>query len=274
MTLPLPILTFHHIHPERDVLTIPPRLFERALVETKRRHTFIDYTTFTEWLLHDKPLPPNPLLLTLDDGYLDNFIYAFPVLEKLKIPGVLFAVTGMVEEATTVRKEMPPFLDHKRLEAAPDPAYFINTAEIEAMEASGLITVESHTVSHFACKGADAGRIEDELLESLAFIQSHSYPRKHYGFCWPRGRFDKRALEIIRKTPYDFAFSTVEGTCRRDGDRYTLRRIDCSSYDGDETRYLRRLRRKLFIYGAPGLSHLYERFREWRIRKRRQWKNR
>lgn len=264
------IVTFHHIHPHPDRMTIPPELLEKVLQKMGKNHHFISYKDFIEFLFHNKRLPKKPLLLTFDDGYLDNYIYAFPILKKLKVPAVIFAITGMVETSDTCRDTMPPFKSHIDLDKNPDPAYFINTAEIEAMKKSGLVEIESHTVSHMTCRNLPYETVLKELEDSYRFITSHTRPKEVHGFCWPKGQFDETALKAIEVSPYAFAFSTTEGAYYRDDPLYTIRRIDCSAFDGNETKYLKRIQRKLAIYSMPILSKLYTEFREYRIQRKRK----
>ncbi|MFR0875402.1 MAG: polysaccharide deacetylase family protein [Bilophila wadsworthia] len=49
------------------------------------------------FLLKGAPLPPRSLLITFDDGYLDNYVYAWPILRKYGHKGVVFAVTERME---------------------------------------------------------------------------------------------------------------------------------------------------------------------------------
>jgi peptidoglycan/xylan/chitin deacetylase (PgdA/CDA1 family) len=267
------ILTFHHVHPQADTLTVPPELLERTLRHLSKRYRFISQDEFSRALLEGAALPPHPLLLTFDDGYLDNFLYAYPILKKLGIPAIVFAITGLVRESGEIRTRMPGFRSHKALDRNPDPAYFVTTAEMREMEGSGLVTFESHTVTHCSCRDKSAEEVLRELEESHRFIEAFSTPREHYGFCWPKGRYDAVALEAIRHSPYDWAVSTIDGSWSRGDDRYTIRRIDASSWDGSEARYLRRLERKLSIYSLPYLSRAYTRFREYRIRRKRARKH-
>ncbi|MFZ5862719.1 MAG: polysaccharide deacetylase family protein [Nitrospirota bacterium] len=45
----------------------------------------------------DTPLPPRAIAVTFDDGYQDNYLHAFPILARYRIPATIFVPTGMVD---------------------------------------------------------------------------------------------------------------------------------------------------------------------------------
>lgn len=265
MTDPVTILTFHHIHPGKDRLTVPPDLFETALTAIAGRHSIISYNRFKRWVAGDGAPRRGSVLLTFDDGYLDNYLHAFPVLQRHEIPGLIFPITGLVMEDDRCRQRMPA-IDHKALLATRDPAGFINTAELSAMHRSGLVHFASHSVSHAYFSGLAGNTMHEEFTASLAFIRQMGCETAPHGFCWPGGKFDASALAAIRQSAYGLAFSTIDGGWRRGDNPFTIRRIDVSSFSGDPKDYLLRIRKKLFIYGTPVLGPWYSRFKALRMR--------
>jgi peptidoglycan/xylan/chitin deacetylase (PgdA/CDA1 family) len=263
VTDPVTILTFHHVHPGKDRLTVPPDIFAKALEQVQARHTFAAYDQFKQLLISDRSFPRGQVLLTFDDGYLDNYLYAYPVLKRMNVPAVMFPITGLVRESGRCRQSITP-IGHKTLLAAPDADYFLNTAEIETMHRSGLVAFASHSTSHVYFNGLSLDTMRNEFDTSLAFIRKLGAETAPYGFCWPGGKFDDAALAAIRQSDYRLAFSTVDGGWRRGDDPFTIRRIDVSSFSGDPKDYLLRIRRKLFIYGTPVLGHWYSRFKALR----------
>jgi len=263
------ILTFHHINPNKDILTIPPNLLEKLLINLNKKYNFISYKDFIDFLFKDKKLPKKAVLLTFDDGYLDNFIYAYPILKKYKIPAAIFIITGYIKKDFINRKELPYFKPHKELNKTPDKNLFLNTKEIEIMKKSGLIEFDSHTVTHFVCKDKKYEDIYKEMIDSYKFIYDIE-KKEYYGFCWPRGAFDDIALKAIKNSPYSFAFSTIDGAFFKGDNIYTIKRIDCSSWNGNEKDYIKRVKKKLFIYSLPIFSKIYSNLREYRIKKRKK----
>lgn len=267
------ILTFHHVSEHLDDLTVPADVFEKTLQILSKKYNFISYDDFKSYLFNEKKLPKKSLLLTFDDGYLDNFLYAFPVLKKLNIPAVVFIVTKNIEINNKIRTSLPCIRTHKELKQNPDKKLFINTGEMQIMENSSLVAFESHTDSHISCEGKTKKELKDEFEKSLVFIKSYTSSKEPYGFCWPKGRFDDMAMEIIKKSEYKFAFSTLEGAFCKGDDPFAIRRVDCSSYSGSQKEYIKRVIRKLCIYSNPFISRPYMNFRESRIKIKKFLKN-
>lgn len=261
------ILTFHHINPNQDGLTVPPEIFEKTLINISKKYKFISYDEFIDISFFNKKLDTNKtILLTIDDGYLDNYIYAYPVLKKLNIPAVIFTITNNIQKSSIIRKKMPYFKTHRELKLNPDKELFFNTEELKDMLNSKLITIDSHTTSHLICKSLSKETLEKDFKSSLKFIKEQVPNRKKYGFCWPKGKFDDLSMKTMINSDYDFAFSTIDGSHHQKNHKYSIRRIDCSSFNGNYSNYIKRIKRKLGIYSNPLISNLYSNIREYKIK--------
>jgi len=71
--------------------------FRRALEILTRHYQFISIDDATAILAGDKPSQDNVAVLTFDDGYLNNFTQALPVLREFGVPAVFYIATGLVE---------------------------------------------------------------------------------------------------------------------------------------------------------------------------------
>lgn len=260
MKNPVIILTFHHCSPEKDALTISPEIFEAMIKEVQKLgFTFLTYEEFKAIIFGRKKAEKRQVLLTFDDGYYDNFAFAFPLLKKYKIPAVIFLISSKIQAYK--REKKPAFLPHKELYQAENFEQFLNLDEIREMQNSSLIEFDSHSFSHFACNSEDEKLLESELQSSFEKIQELFPEKKEFGFCWPKGEFNAKALKIIEASPYSFAFSTLDGAYLYEDNLFTIRRIDASSAKKAEKDYLARLRKKLRLYYCPILGKAYSNFK-------------
>ena len=96
------ILVFHSINDHETSFIrgtnvwIPPNSFEKHLKYIKRNYRVISLKKLVNSLKQGK-LPPCSLVITFDDGFIDNFIYAFPILQRYKIKGTIFLATDCID---------------------------------------------------------------------------------------------------------------------------------------------------------------------------------
>lgn len=94
----LPVLMYHYVSRFPGAIAVSPEHFEdqcRGMAKHGWRGIGLDEAE--DFLLKGAPLPPRSLLITFDDGYLDNYVYAWPILRKYGHKGVVFAVTERME---------------------------------------------------------------------------------------------------------------------------------------------------------------------------------
>ncbi len=260
------VLTFHHVSPYKDDLTISPDVLERLISYLKiEGFKFITYNEFYQHFKQKKKFKERSVLLTFDDGYYDNYLYAYPILKKYNVPAVIFLITSAIEERKVREKFV--FKPHEAIHTILDKNYFLSLEEINEMRSSGLIEFDAHTVSHFSCKNALEDKLKYEICNSITFIKSF-IDRDFYGFCWPKGRYDDKSLKIVKRCGVDFAFSTIEGPFSFKDNRFLLRRIDLSSCK-DEKKYFKRAKRKIKLYsGIFGYVYSVLRLKFQRLKKR------
>ena len=82
-------------HPERNVSTAS---FEKQLHALGRLCRIVSLSELQEILAGERPLLRHVALVTLDDGYRDNYEHALPILHRLGIPATFFLSLGFVEE--------------------------------------------------------------------------------------------------------------------------------------------------------------------------------
>jgi len=153
----VPIVAYHSVADRHDHLvahlSLPVAAFERQLRFLSRR----GFQTVTLHEVHDflrtgAPLPPRSVALTFDDGYLDNWVHAFPLLKKYGMKATVFVVNEFVDPGERCRPTLDdvwagrlPAQDLRR-----QTAWWghMSWAELRAMRESGLVDVQAHTRTH------------------------------------------------------------------------------------------------------------------------------
>lgn len=84
------------------------------------------------------------IVLTFDDGYLDNWVYVYPLLKKYGVKATIFVNPAFVDPSSGCRKNIEYETDIQPSNAAG----FLNWEEMRQMHASGLVDIQSHAMNH------------------------------------------------------------------------------------------------------------------------------
>jgi peptidoglycan/xylan/chitin deacetylase (PgdA/CDA1 family) len=106
----LTVLNYHRVdrrpdYPGSDTfkpnISATPEDFARQMEYISRWFHVVSLRQVIDWLDDARrSLPPHAALITFDDGYLDNYTNAFPILQRFKFPAVIFLTTGHIEKET------------------------------------------------------------------------------------------------------------------------------------------------------------------------------
>lgn len=81
-----------------QLLSVQPSHFDDHLLHLKNKYRVLSVEEFTNYLLKGKRFPSRSVLLTFDDGYSDNHIYARPLLEKHGLQALFYISTGYIDK--------------------------------------------------------------------------------------------------------------------------------------------------------------------------------
>lgn len=91
------ILTYHRFCEKSDPFRVSRDQFRSHLEYLKRHCNVVSLANAVEAVRGQANLPPNAVAITIDDGYLDAYEIAFPLLREFNFPATLFAVTDFVQ---------------------------------------------------------------------------------------------------------------------------------------------------------------------------------
>ena len=93
---------FHRVAPADgsisaiDELRVSPRYFRQFLVDKSKAGEFINMRQFVDIMNGDMILDKPFNLITFDDGYEDNYTYAYPILKQLGIPFIIYISVNLI----------------------------------------------------------------------------------------------------------------------------------------------------------------------------------
>ncbi|WP_448600355.1 polysaccharide deacetylase family protein, partial [Thermoleptolyngbya sp.] len=185
----VPVLMYHDVLPRKEVFfDVTPAEFEAHLQAIQENDlTPISLDQLVAHLATGAPLPPRPVLLTFDDGYLGHYEYVYPLLKKYGYPGVFSIYTGKVER------------DYGR------PG--LTWAQLREMAADPLVAIASHSVTHPKnLADLDDHELRWEVTTSKRILEEKlGVSVKH--FVYPEGNYDERVKAAVRQAGYRSALT-------------------------------------------------------------------
>ncbi len=204
----VPILTYHYIgnNPNpadkaRDNLLVPPDKFEEQMnyLSTNGYNT-ISFDTMYAGLKGISPLPPKPIILTFDDGYIDFYINAFPILRRYNLHAVSFIPTGLI-----------------------GGGYYMNWSQIKEIDATGLVSFEAHSIHHPSLPGLSDAELNSELLESKKTLEAELGKPVNF-MAYPYGSSDGRVQQAAKGAGFLGSTGTWSGRVETEGNIYNMPR--------------------------------------------------
>jgi len=150
----VPVVMFHSIGGETldwvyNHVAEPVEAFESKIVSLKNAgFNFILWDELYAYMKGEQSLDLPAVMLTFDDGYLDNWVYAYPILKKHGAKGTIYVSSDFVDTSDKLRPNLEDVASGSVSRDKLDIRGFLNWNEMRAMEASGVIDIQSHASTH------------------------------------------------------------------------------------------------------------------------------
>ena len=207
----VPVLTYHHVGvPSASkwrLNTVTSKSFEYQM-NFMQRHGFkvISFNDLVEGIKKGHAFARNTVVLQFDDGYEDNYTYAFPILKEYGFPATIFIISDTI--------------------GTPG---FLTWDEVKEMEKSN-ITFGAHTRRHVYLPNVSPAIAQDEIAGSKKIIEDHLGHSIDY-FCYPSGGFTEYIKRLVMDAGYKAAVTTNRGKRKFNLDLYELKRVHMNNTD-------------------------------------------
>ena len=210
---PVPILMYHVIVSPPSSASLPelyvsPKDFDAQMEWLKSQgYQGVSLNQVYDAWFKGAQLPEKPVVVSFDDGYRSQYVYARPELRKLRWPGVLSAISGRIGL----------------------PNAELSNQMVQTMVNDGW-ELDSHTIHHVDVSQASGAQLQSEVAGSRTMLQQRFHQPVNF-FCYPSGRYDAQAIAAVRAAGYLGATTTNEGLASK-GQMFTLNRIRVDGSDG------------------------------------------
>jgi peptidoglycan/xylan/chitin deacetylase (PgdA/CDA1 family) len=216
------VVAFHRIDDARglDSLTIDRDMFERYCAFFKQNFNVISLSDLVRRLDTRQPLHRH-LAITFDDGYLDNYENAAPVLKDLSLPATFFVVSRWMGS------DIVPWWDAERGVRYP----WMTWAHVRTLHKEGF-DIGVHTRTHVDLGIADEPTAREEIAGARADVENELGTSPDL-FAYPYGRHTnmaERTRDLVRAAGFRCCCSCAGGITAASTNPFFLPRVPISHW--------------------------------------------
>jgi len=220
------VLMYHKVNAvDGNTVTVPPSAFDEQMAQlAELDYTVVSLDDVIRHYLDREPLPPRAVLITFDDGYVDNLENAAPILQRYGYPAVLFAPIGYLG----ARRPLP---HDEHLAARGIVNRTLDWSELADLERHG-IRVESHGIGHRPLADLEVDEAAREItLSKLRLEEALGRPVRAFAYVkGSEAHYRPVHLSLLRQAGYDVAFTSISGGNGRQTDPLQLHRYNVEPY--------------------------------------------
>ncbi|ECW0470402.1 TPA: polysaccharide deacetylase family protein [Salmonella enterica subsp. enterica serovar Mississippi] len=255
----LPVLMYHHVSNKPGLVTLSPGIFRAQMQWLAESGWKTVSAAEVESFYRGGLLPRKSVMLTFDDGYLDSWLQAFPVLQEYGLNAHLFLITGRIGVGPVRQAGRLPEYSHAECEAlvarGQADEVMLRWSEVQEMRASGRVEFHPHTHTH---KRWD---LTDGFLHPVDYITSdillsRERMKEMLGccsqhLCWPEGYYNDDYIRVAEQLGFSYLYTTERRMNNLQNGSLRIGRI--STKEREQCAWLKR---RLFFYTTPGISSL------------------
>jgi len=192
--LKIPLLIYHafdDVLPKNDTWNLyvtVDRFEENIKTLLDDGYHFITFDDLYEYSNGNKKLPEKNIIITIDDGYKNNYTKAYPILQKYNVKANIFIIT-----------------DYRGNE-------YMSYDEIREMYQSGLVKFYSHGKQHIDYTSISVSQLKKDILESHEELERELGDEILKVFAYPSGISNTQTRNALKSIGFDIQVLTKYGT--------------------------------------------------------------
>ena len=233
-SIPLPIIMYHGLSKEsvNSKFFVKVKTFEQDLKYLQENgYTPVLMKDLIAYVDNGTPLPEKPIVLTFDDGYYNNYLYAYPLLREYNMKAVIFIIGKVTDQFSKLHEDNALYS-------------YLTWHQLNDMVSSGLVEVQNHSYDmHTNGKRQGAMKTSSESQEAYEEAIKNDV-----------GRLQERIKEMTGQTSNSFAYpfglvndNSKEILLEELGFRATLSCYEGVNYITRDSNSLYRLKRVLRV---------------------------
>lgn len=183
----IPIFMYHFILDDYGKATDPENYMSPAKLEeqikyiSENGYQSIYITEMDKLYKYTKPVA-----LTFDDCFVYFYNNAFPLLKKYNVKSSIYIITNYIN----------------------GPNY-LTSQQLKEMKESGIIDIQSHSLSHPYLSRINIEQAEKEIVDSKKVLKDLLDIDSNV-FCYPIGDYNKKVVDIVKEN-YNYGLNMLGG---------------------------------------------------------------
>lgn len=221
----IPVLMYHHLLKQEDIdkygwdknnSVLSVEAFEKQMDYLYKNGFYTATLDELQNFIDGKIiLPEKTVVITFDDGYYSNAVYAYPIMKKYNFRGTIFVIGNSFEKP---QKDFNP-KDKKLQHISLDESYkYVDVFDYES-HSYNLHKVNENNIPLII--SLDKDTIMEDLQKNKELVDGKY-------FAYPYGRYNKNAIEFLKDTGHEMAFTTRAGYVTKGMDKFQLPRFGIS----------------------------------------------
>lgn len=211
------VLHYHAINDKtgkEEIIAVRPDDFTWHMNYLKKAgYTVIPLEQAVQYLTEGTKIPKKAVAISFDDGYVDNFTNAFPILNEFDYPATVFLATGEIGGVNIWDLDK----GYAKLK-------LMDWEQILTLEESDM-TVMPHTVHHVDLTKVPVAKMKEEINQAKDALEQRLERPMPY-FSYPYSGVNDKVVQEVQAAGFQAAFTSAFGTnLYKRTDLYRIKRM-------------------------------------------------